>query len=150
MLLGLKWFGRRLSCRWGNSWDTKAKRDVPQNSFMAILKCIKHLSTIPYYERSAWLPPKPLVPESNSLEPSESVCQKLHQLPPGERGNIWIVHLSSQETKYRKDININLAAVWKEIYLCNFLAVEDNREWKRILLFLYLQCLVKKPWFSSR
>lgn len=41
----------------------------------------------------------------------------------------------------QKDININLAAVWKEIYLCNFLAVENNREWKRILLFLYLQRL---------
>lgn len=145
MLLGLKWFSRRLSCRWQDSWDTKAKRDVPQNTFTAIVKGIKHLSTIPYYERSAWLPPKP---ESNSLEPLESVCQKLHQLLPGERWNIWIVHFSSQETKYREDININLAAVWKEIHLCNFLAVENNRERENFVV--YLQRLVKKPWFSSR
>lgn len=150
MLLGLESFSRRLTCRWDNCWDTKAKRDVPQNSFIATVKCIKHLSTIPYYERSAWLPPKPLVPESNSLEPSESICQKLHQILRRECWNIRTVHFSSQETKDRKDININLAAVCKEISLHNSLAVEKDRDWKGILLFLYLQHLVKKLWFSSR
>ena len=58
---------------------TRAKKDVQRNSFMAIVRYIMHLSRILYYERSAWLPPKPLVPESNSLEPSQSICQELHQ-----------------------------------------------------------------------
>ena len=135
MLLGLESFSGRLSCRWDNCRDTKAKRDMPQNSFTATVKCIKHLSTIPYGERSAWLPPKPLVPESNSLEPSESICQKLHQILPRECWNIWTVHFSSQETKYREDININLAAVWKEISLHNSLAVEKDRDWREFYCF---------------
>lgn len=53
-------------------------------SFWTTVKYIKHLSTIPHYERSAWLIPKPQVTKSNSLELSKSICLKLHQIPSKE------------------------------------------------------------------
>lgn len=139
------------------SWDEKGlrgdsvagERDVLQNSFIAIVKCIKHLSTVSHYERSAWLPPKPLVPESNSLEPSESICQKLHQILPRERWNIWTVHFSSQETKIQEGHKYKFRSCLKENIRVYLLSCGGRKRVKQNFI-VCLQDLVKKCWIWWR
>lgn len=148
MLLGLKWFGRDSVADEGTLETPRLRGTLPQ-CFMAIVKCLKHLSIIPYWKicLTSSQAPRARIQQPGTLE---KCLPEITSLPPGERLSTMNSASVAKRQKMQKGYKYKFSSCLKEIYLCNFLAMENNREWKRILLFVYLQRLVRNLDFHPR